>query len=263
VTTAAPRPGRPGTAVTRPRAHVRAVHDDSVRAAQQAAEQAGGQPDYLISYAIGWALGRPGPAPFTGTPAPAGAGPGDVAAEITACRRYLETTPYSGQAATAIGRARHVARILEWLTGASDLPPAYTSGTEPGDLAGGRGPVVRTAAETSAAAARARAQRDAGDTAGWGSGPGWHDGVIATLEWAGGHHAEPPMAHPGSSCSGPCSHPPSAGPPTPAEMTRERRAAEEHLEPGGYRHGSRSSGYADAVAATLAWLYGQGPRPVR
>jgi hypothetical protein len=40
-------------------------------------------------------------------------------------------------------------------------------------------------------------------------------------------------------------------------MTRERRAAEEHLEPGGYRHGSHSPGYADAVAATLAWLYGQ------
>ena len=109
-------------------------------------------------------------------------------------------------------------------------------------------------------AARARAQRDAGDTGGWGSGPGWHDGVIATLEWAGGRRAGPPMAHP---AGGPCSHPPSAGPPSPAEMIRERRAAEEHLEPGGYRHGSHSPGYADAVAATLAWLYGQGPCPVR
>jgi hypothetical protein len=252
-----PRPG-PGTAVTRPPAHVRAVHDDSVRAARQAAEQAGGPPDYLISRAIRWAAGRPGPAPFTGTPAGAGAGRGDVAAEITACRRYLETTPYSAQAAAAIGRARHIIRILEWLTGASDLPPAYTRGTGPGDLVGGRGPVVRTPAETAAAAARARAQRDAGDTAGWGSGPGWHDGVIATLEWAAGDSAGPPMAHPGQ---GPCSHPPSGGPPGGAEMTRELRAAEEHLEPGGYRHGSHSPGYADAVASTLRWLYGQTTAP--
>ncbi len=66
-------------------------------------------------------------------------------------------------------------------------------------------------------------------------GPGWRDGVIATLEWAGGHRPDPPMTHPDP---GPCSHPPSAGPPTSAEMTRECRAAEEHLEPGGHRHGS-------------------------
>jgi hypothetical protein len=66
------------------------------------------------------------------------------------------------------------------------------------------------------------------------------------------------MTHPGA---GPCTHPLSVGPPSPAEMTRERRAAEEHLEPGGYRHGSHSPAYAAAVTTALAWLYGETTRP--
>jgi hypothetical protein len=44
-------------------------------------------------------------------------------------------------------------------------------------------------------------------------------------------------------------------------MTRELRAAEEHLEPGGHRHGTHSPRYADAVASTLRWLYGQATVP--
>ena len=92
-----------------------------------------------------------------------------------------------------------------------------------------------------------RAGTPPGDT-GWGSGPGWHQGVIATLEWAAGTRADPPMTPPGQ---GPCSHPRSGGPPGEAEMTRELRAAEEHLEPGGHWHGTRSPRYADAVASTL------------
>jgi hypothetical protein len=67
-----------------------------------------------------------------------------------------------------------VARILEWLTGASDIPPAYTLGTQPGDLVGGRGPVVRTPAAIAAAAARAQGNA----------------GAQAALEWAAGQRTD-------------------------------------------------------------------------
>jgi hypothetical protein len=251
------RPGGPGAAVTRPARQVSAVRADAARAADENAARSGGPPDHQVLAAIDWALGRAAAAPFTGTPTPGGARPGDVADEMAACRRHLRSTPYSEAAADSIRRARSVRAVLAWLTGESDLPPAYTAGTRPGDLVGGRGPVVRDHAAITAMAARARSQLAADDT-GWGSGPGWHEGAIATLNWAAGESPDPPMAHPGA---GPCSHPPSDGPPGDAEMTRELRAAEEHAEPGGQQHGGHSPGYADAVAATLAWLYGQTTTP--
>jgi hypothetical protein len=251
------RPAGPGAAVTRPARHVSAVRADAARAADENAARSGGPPDHQVLEAIDWALGRRPAAPFTGTPTPGGARPGDVAAEMTACRRHLRSTPYSEAAADSIRRARNVRTVLAWLTGETDVPPVYTAGTRPGDLTGGRGPVVRDHAAITAMTSRARDQLAAGDT-GWGSGPGWHEGVIATLAWAAGDSPDPPMAHPGE---GPCSHPPSGGPPGEAEMTRELRAAEEHTAPGGARHGSHSPGYADAVASALRWLHGQATAP--
>jgi hypothetical protein len=261
MTTAPPPPVPPQPhghgAVVRLRQHVEAVRADANRAAEHVAPEFGGQPDYLISDAIDWALGQRVAAPFSGTPTPGGARAEDVAAEITACHRYLQSTPYSDEADETIDRARYVLKVLEWLSGASDLPPTYTRGTEPGSLTGGRGPIVRPYAVILRMTARAREQLDAGDTAGYGSGPGWHQGVIATLTWVNGGREDPPMAHPG----GTCTHPPSDGLPAGAEMTRERGAAEEHIEYGGYQHGDIAPGYADAVACTLRWLYGQTTTP--
>lgn len=254
-----PSPARPHGrgAVTRPAEHVEAVRRDAIRGTENAAARDGQPPDYLIADAIEWALGRRPAAPFTGTPTPAGARAEQVAAEITACRRYLQSTPYSDEASDTIDCARDVLKILEWLTGADDVPPVYTRGTEPGSLVGGRGPVVRSYTAVRRMAMLAREQLAAGDTTGYGSGPGWHEGVIATLSWVLGG-ADPPMAHPGGTA---CSHPPSDGLPGAAEMTRERRAAEEHLELGAYRHGDIAPGYADAVACTLRWLWGQTTTP--
>lgn len=256
----APRPAQPHGrgAVIRPPQHVEAVRADAIRAAEENAAEFRIPPDHLISETIEWTLGHRPAAPFTGTPSPAGARGEQVAAEITACRRYLQSTPYSEKAENTIDRARDVLKILEWLTGADDVPPTYTRGTQPGDLVGGRGPVVRSYTQVRTMAARAREQLAAGDTTGWGSGPGWHEGVIATLSWVLGGRADPPMAHPGGTA---CSHPPSDGLPGPAEMRRERGAAEEHIQVLGYRHGDIVPGYADAVACTLRWLWGQTTTP--
>ena len=243
--TAGPPESRPHGrgAVVRPAEHVEAVRRDAIRAAEENAAEFGIPPDHVIADAIDWARG---------------ASPDDAAAEISAARRYLRSTPYSTEAADTITRARNVLEILEWLTGASDLPPTYTHGTEPGDLTGGRGPVVRPYTQLRQMAQLARDQLAAGDTTGWGSGPGWHEGVIATLSWVLGGRADPPMTHPGGTV---CSHPPSDGLPGPAEMRRERGAAEEHIQALGYRHGDIAPGYADAVACTLRWLWGQTTTP--
>jgi hypothetical protein len=244
--------------VIRPPEHVEAVRRDALRGAENAAARDGRTPNYLIVDAIDWALGHRAEAPFTGTPTPAGAHGEDVAAEVATCRRYLQSTPYSENAEDTIDRARYVMKVLEWLIGADDVPPVYTAGTEPGDLVGGRGPVVRPYTQLRQMAQLARDQLAAGDTAGWGSGPGWHEGVIATLSWVLGGRADPPMTHPGGTA---CSHPPSDGLPGPAEMRRERGAAEEHIQALGYRHGDIAPGYADAVACTLRWLWGQTTTP--
>lgn len=244
--------------VIRPPDHVRAVRADAIRGAESAAVRDGRPPDYLIVDAIDWALGQQAEAPFTRTPTPGGARAHHVAAEVDACRGYLKSTPYSAEGDDTIDRARYVLKILEWLTGADDVPPTYTRGTQPGDLVGGRGPVVRSYTQLRRMLAAAREQLAAGDTTGWGSGPGWHQGVIATLSWVTGGRADPPMAHPGGTA---CSHPPSDSLPDQAAMIRERRAAEEHIEPLGYRHGDIAPGYADAVACTLRWLWGQTTTP--
>jgi hypothetical protein len=250
----AARPHGSGAAVERPRKYVEAVRADANRAAERAARQLGRPPEYRMSEVIDWALGQRAEAPFTRTTTPAGARPDNVAAEIDACRRYLRSTPYTPEAADTISRTRRILKLLEWLTGADDLPPTYSRNTQPGDLVGGRGVIVRPYAELTRVMARARAQAETGDTDGYASGPGWYDGVLATITWINGGREDPPMAHPGGTS---CSHPPAGGLPGAGDIRRELAAAAEHLEPGGYRHGSHSPGYADGVAATLRWLTGR------
>ena len=251
-------PDDPGAAVVRPRHHVEAVSRDAALAANEIAAEDGKEPTYFIPNVISWVLGERDEAPYTGTPTIGGASSADVQAEIAACRAYLQSTPWSEQASMPISRARNTLEILEWLTGAVDKPPTYLRETEPGDQVGGRGLIVRPYLEIRRMIAQAREKLTAGQTS-HGLGADWHQGVIATLAWAGGDRDTPPMAH--EDPAGACTHSPSSGPPGPRDIARERGAAEEHLEPLGREHGNIAFHYADAVAATIRWLYGETTTP--
>jgi len=235
----------PGT--RRPAAHIAAVRDDALQAADNAAALTGQPPDYLIPYAIDWAEGRPAPAPFTGKPT-AAASPEDLQAEISACETYLTTTNYSDETAQQLEDARDVLELLRWITGKTDKPPAYSDGTLPGDLVGGRGVIVRSTADLTALATAART----------GTGPR-ATAVAATLAWLAGT-GPAPMAHPEP---GPCTHPaPQPGGPGEQAIIREQRAAEEHAEPGGYRHGTHTPAYAAAVTGAIRWALGDPEQPL-
>jgi len=239
-----------GPAVVRRRQHVEAVRRDAQRAVEQIAA-AGTGPGRLTAEAISWALGERDRAPFSG--APGGASPAEIEAEIAACRGYLRSAPWSEETDQAVRSASRVLKVLEWLTGADDRPPACCPGTEPGDLVGGRGLIVRPGLEIRRMIAAAGGKLAAGEGS-HGLGGDWHLGVIATLTWVEGDRAVPPMAHGGTVA---CMHPDSAGRPGPREIWRERTAAEQHIAPLGYKHGDIAFHYADAVAFTLRWLYGE------
>jgi hypothetical protein len=245
-------------AVVRPRHHVENIRRDATRAADEIAAEDGTEHDYLIIDAISWALGERDQAPITGRPTLGGADRADVDAEIAACRAYLRSTPWSEEADDPISRAQDVLKILEWLTGADDKPPTYRRETEPGDLVGGRGLIIRPYTEITRMILLANGKLAAGTTS-LSLGADWHQGVIATLTWASGDRATPPMAHDGPAPA--CTHPASSGPPGPRDIARERGAAEEHLEPLGYKHGDIAVSYADAVACTIRWLYGETTTP--
>ena len=245
-----------GATIVRPRHHIEAVRQDATAAAERYAAQAGTAPSPLITDTISWALGEHPHAPFTGTPTPGGPTPGQLADEIEACRTHLRSTP-AVPGDTSIRRARAVLRLLEWLTGADDMPPTYQHETEPGDLVGGRGRIVRPYIEIRSMVLQARGKISTGQTS-HGYGTPWHQGVIATIEWAEGERARPPMAHDGGTA---CTHPDSDGRPDDRQLARERGAAEEHLQTLGYRHGDIPPEYADAVACTIRWLYGETTTP--
>jgi hypothetical protein len=133
-------------AVVRSREHVENVRADAMRAAARSARRTGAAPSSLITDAISWALNEGTHAPFTGVPA-VDVGAAEVSREIGACRAYLHGTPWSEETDDPISRAQHVVNLLEWLTGRSDTPPTYCREAEPGDLVGGRGPIVRPDAD--------------------------------------------------------------------------------------------------------------------
>jgi hypothetical protein len=250
-------PGQ-GVTITRPRHHIENVRQDAIQAAERRAAQTGAEPSHLINDTISWALGDSDQAPFTSAPTPGGPTPTQLSAEIKACRAYLQSTPGTNSNADSIHRANHVLKILEWLTGADDKPPTYRRETEPGDLVGGRGRVVRPYITIRFMVQEARKKIETGQTS-HGFGADWHRGVIATLLWTEGERATPPMAHEDSGWE--CDHSDSEGVPTRREIARERGAAEEHLEPLGFKHGDIAAPYADAVACTIRWLYGETTTP--
>lgn len=242
----------PEATVVRPRHHIENVRQDAIAAAERRAAQFGTEPSHFITDAISWALGDHDQAPFTGASTSGGPTSAQLAAEITAAHDYLQSTPSTEPHADSISRAHNTLELLEWLTGAHDDPPTYRRETQPGDMVGGRGLIVRPYIEIRRIIQEARHKIESGETS-LGFGRAWHEGVIATLRWVEGETPLPPMAHTG----GICRHPDSEGLPTKREIARERGAAEEHLEPLGYKHGDIPAQRADAVACTLRWLYGQ------
>jgi hypothetical protein len=232
----------------RPHPQVEAVRGDALRAAERRAAQAGVAPNLLITDAIAWALGQRVQAPFTRSPTPAGADRDDVHAEIKACTAFLESTSWSDDADDAISRAQHILKILQWLTGADDKPPTYCRETEPGDLVGGRGLIVRPSAEIRRMLQMAREKLAAGQTS-HALGADWHQGVIATLEWALGDRAESPVLGKAT-----------AGPPDGPDIAIEQAEAEDHTTPP-LRRTDIALHFADAVASTCRWLLGGTTQP--
>lgn len=235
-------------AVLRSRHHVEAVRADAIRAAERRAAKTGDDPSHLITDIISWALGEGDQAPFTGTRTSSSAGPAEVDAEIAICRTYLESTPWSEQSTDSIRRARHVLKMLDWLTGTDDRPPTYCRETEPGDLVGGRGQIVRPDVEIRRMILTAREKLAAGQTS-YGLGADWHEGVIATLEWASGDRAESPIR--GKALG---------EPPDGPQITIEQGEAEELITPPQWP-ADIPFHFADAVASTCRWLLGGTIRP--
>jgi hypothetical protein len=241
-------PDSPGAAVVRPRHHVEAVSRDATRAADEIAAEDRKEPTYFIPNVISWALGEQDQAPYTGKPTPSGASRADVQAELAACRAYLQSTPWSEEASTAISRARNTLEILEWLTGAYDKPPTYRRETKPGNLVGGRGLIVRPYLEIQRMILMARAKLAAGQTS-HSLGADWHQGVIATLEWVLGDRAESPVLGKAGD-----------GPPDGPDIAIEQAEAEERTT-SPLRRTDIPLHFADAVASTCRWLLGGTTQP--
>jgi hypothetical protein len=239
----------PALAVIRPRDHIENVRADAIRAATEIAAGDDNHPDFFfISHAISWALGDHDIAPFTRRRTPAPSQRPDIEAEITNCRSFLHTTAWSESAEDRIDAARAVLKILEWLTGADDRPPTYGRQTEPGDLVGGRGRIVRTEAAIRSMRSLAQAKLASGQ-ASHALCADWHHGVIDTLHWVLGDRSVTPMlatAQPGM--------------PDGGRIAVEQAEAEDHLVDPASRPGIAYH-YADAVACTCRWLLGNTTRP--
>jgi hypothetical protein len=168
--------------VVRPAEHIANVR-------QAAAEALRGRDDVgtrTVWATFAWALGEEPQAPISRmvsadrTPTPE-----QFAAELAVARREAELLNEDNVRA---GIGHVVEKILEWLLGLKDQPPAYGKASEPvGHLVGGRDNIVRTDVQILAviSAARARAEQFEDRAA--------LMGVIATLEFALGRRQESPI----------------------------------------------------------------------
>jgi hypothetical protein len=241
-----PRPAQP--AVVRPCDHVENVRADAIRAAAVIAAASGDHQSFFIADAIAWALGEHDTAPFTGKPSPGGANRSDVEAEIAQCRSFLHNTPWSESAANRIDEARAALKILEWLTGSDDRPPTYCAATQPGDLVGGRGRIVRPDTQIRSMLALAQAKLASGQTSN-ALGADWHHGVIQTLRWVLGERTATPTLGTVRSRM-----------PDGGRIAIEQSEAEDQLTGASTRAGTADH-YTDAIACTCRWLLGGTTRP--
>jgi hypothetical protein len=184
----------PGTAIVRPLLHVRAVRERYLRRFADPS-QAAVSPS---ARAWAWALGEGGLAPVTDRQTSAPPGRPEIEAEIeVADERRLRGDQEN--------RADAAATVLRWLIGDDDRVPVR--GKAPGELVGGFGDVVRPQEQIGRVLSAAVEGRRRAEAAGRNARVGedkrqsarqdavYLDGVVATLVWILGGHAETPITH--------------------------------------------------------------------
>jgi hypothetical protein len=152
-------------------------------------------------------------------------------------------------------RADAAATVLCWLLGMDDHVPVRC--TDPGDLVGGFGDIVRSREQIAdlivlaAPAQRAAAMRslDAvtapGDREGARREAEYLDGVLMTLAWVSGRSTEAPVSHARAGA-------------TSRTLKRERLHAEDAIEEGADQP---SPSYGEGVQSTISWLLGDSTAP--
>lgn len=238
-----------GTAIVRPLVHVRAVR---ARYLQRLADPAGAAAS-RAARAWAWALGETGHAPvtdrLTGTPPSRD----EIEAEITeADQRRLH--------GTREGRADAAATVLRWLLGTDDHVPVRC--TNPGELVGGFGDIVRSPEQMAdlVVLARAAQQAAAARSLDVGAAPGereharqeadYLDGTLMTLAWVYGERPETPVSHAQAEL-------------TSRTLKRERLHAEDAIQQGADQPaaGRPSRFYGEGAQSTISWLLGDSTVP--
>ena len=241
----------PGTAIVRPVRHVRAVRERHLQRFTDLAEAAASR----SARAWGWALGETPIAPVT-----------DQATTVPPDRKAIEVEIAVADERRLRGerenRADAAATILRWLIGTDDHVPARC--TDPGDLVGGFGDIVRSRVQIADVAALAvQAQRRAAakplDS---GADPGERQlarqdaehlaGVMVTLAWVSGERAEAPISGVQSREI------------TAVALKRERVQAEDVSDQG--RNQSAydcllSRWYGEGVKSSIDWVVGDSIAP--
>lgn len=236
-----------GTAIVRPLRHVQAMRERYLQRFTDPAQVAASR----AARAWAWALGEDAVSPVTDRRTAVPPSRADIEAEITEADARRDRDDQQGRADAA-------ATILRWLIGADDHLPVR--GSNPGELVGGVGDVVRsreqiaevmavaTSARTRAAvashdldatsAARQAAEQEAD----------YQDGVIATLTWAIGESAEAPVSRT------------RRGELTSRDLKTERLHAQDAADRAGYPWMADRlppPSYGEAVKVTITWLLGE------
>jgi hypothetical protein len=236
----------PGTAIIRPLRHVRAVRqrhlllfDDPAQAAQSRSVRA-----------WAWALGESTLAPVTDRDTAVPPGRPEIEAEIAEADQRAFRSDQDNRADTA-------AEILRWLIGGDDGVPIEV--TNPGELVGGFGDVVRSREHLACVLALAtERQREAVlRTRDLDTSPAVRQavqeeadycaGVIATLTWVLGHRPHAPISQ--ETVDGSASR----------VLKRERLHAQDIMEQVRYPWLSDrlpSRAYGEGVKITITWLLG-------
>jgi hypothetical protein len=236
----------PGTAIVRPLRHVRAVRERYLLRFTDPSQATASR----SARAWAWALGETTTAPVTDQQTPTPPSRRAIEAEIAVAdgRRLRDEEQ---------DRADAAATILRWLIGDDDHVPVRTD--SPGELVGGFGHVVRSAAQMASVQALAIEGQQEAATSGrdLSSDPVSHgyagqevdylEGVAATLAWVIGERPGAPISHDW------------ARPLTTRDLKRERVRADDVIEQAGHPwmvERRPSSWYGEGVRFTISLLLG-------
>jgi len=231
-----------GTAVVRPLGHVQAVRERYLQRFTDPSEVASSR----SARAWAWALGEISIAPVTDRRTAIPPNRAEIEAEIAEAEQRRLSGPREGRADAA-------ATVLRWLIGVDDHVPARS--TNPGELVGGYGDIIRSPVPIAEVAVRAAEVRRASAAASSDAGldasarhsasqrARYLDGVTATLGWVLGDRPEAPITRAENRGI------------TSKELKRERIYAEDVVE-----HGRDAEAvdrwYAEGVKSTISWLLG-------